>query len=129
MRLGAPIQPAEQVFHDLTTVIGDLLRDGLDGYFSRNYTVFDRHLNTLREHGFADFANELERARLLLFGEEPLTRDVVDESLESYLDADEAGEGNEVLEELLDGLWERCYAVGEYKDAFGMQQGFYERLD
>jgi hypothetical protein len=130
MQVGASIAPAEQVFHDLTMVFGGLFGDGLAGYFEHSHAEFDRQMETLSAHGFADVASELERARVLMFGEQALTEEMVADGIQAYFDVEEAGDQkNEELDELLEGLYPRLHAVADYRNAMGIREGFYERLD
>jgi hypothetical protein len=128
---GAPLKKSEEEFYDLSIVMGELYGEGLAGYFSSHFQDYDRHQRLLEAHGFSDVAEGLRRIRALIFGDAPLTQDVVEEGIDRYFEGDEAGDDPRVNEanKILDHLQDRCTDIGEYRNQLGLREGFYERLD
>ena len=128
---GAPLKDSEQEYYDLSMVMGGLYGEGLVGYFDMNFADFDRHVAVLEAHGFRDVADGLRRTRTLLFGDAPLTQEVVDAGIDRYFEHSDEGtdpaidEANDILAE----LQERCVDIGEHRTQFGLRQGFFERVD
>jgi hypothetical protein len=126
---GEALTPAEQAFYDLSIVAGEMFSGGFAGYFERDFQHYDRQMDTLHAHGFADVVEKIARGRSLLFGEQPLTQNTVDQGLSDYLDLDDDDPLYQQIDDILEELYPRCEDIMEYRAEYGLHQGFYERIE
>ena len=106
---------------------GDIYDDVAE-YFERQFEYFDDDVRDLETTGFGDIARELRDLKVRLFGDARLTRDVVDDFIESYYE-DEEGELHDELEGFSERLRPRFDDLQDYRDALGLQEKFYRHLE
>jgi hypothetical protein len=126
---GEPLEGQEHVFYRLSSIRGELYDDAAK-YFEEEFAHFDDDLRVLDETGFGDISNELRNLRAELFGDAPLTKQLIDAFLDAYYE-DEEGESemHERLEGFNDTLRPRLDDLQDYRDQLGLSEAFYRKLE
>ena len=121
----------ERLFYNLAIVRGELYTGSFPSYFEYNAHNYEEHLSDLEMTGFGDIAEALRKARMMLFGDQPITHDIIYSVLDMLYGEDEEHEDPlaEELEAMRDELMPRLDELTDYRDQLGLREGFYERLD
>lgn len=118
---------SEERFYRLSCVYGETMVDGLEAYFERRYDEFACDLQAIEEAGFASIADDYRSARGKMFGEAPLTFETVNPVIERLLEeADDTRSLRNELETIYRRLVASLPLLAEYRDQFGLREGFYE---
>jgi hypothetical protein len=123
----AVLRGAEERLYRLTCIYGETMVDGLEAYFERRFDEYERDMAALNENGFSDIVADFAEARETMFGDSPLTEDVIEPVLKSLLDEDEllATEMQQIAG-IYSRLIERLPAVLDCRDTIGVDNGLFE---
>ena len=117
----------EALFYSLACIYGETMVDGVEAYFERRFSEFEKDMTALVESGFEDVASDFREARRIMFGDSPLNEENVSQVVDRLLDED--AEVMHILEKLglvYDRLIARLPDVADYKYDFGIQKGLYQ---
>jgi hypothetical protein len=111
----------EALFYRLSSIRGETSVGGVQTYFDERFREFDADMKALESVGLDRLAALYRRARVLLFGGEPLTEATVF----ARLDRDDDDEPAE-LEQIHEELTPRLDELEAVRDALGVSAGLYE---
>lgn len=119
---------ADEVFYRLTCIRGETMVSGTEAYLERRYPEFAADMRVLDESGLQDLAGEFRKARIVLFGEQPLDPDQVADIYMLLLDEDPS---MAAIQEQLDAISERVIgkidALDDYRMDYGVRNGLFEK--
>lgn len=116
----------EKDFYRLSFIYGETMVDGIEAYFERCFNEFEFDINLLQRIGFGQLASEFESARILLFGTEPLSRKIVETTVENLYEKN----ASKIILEKLDEIYERIIPqleqLADYRNSFGLKEKLYQ---
>ena len=117
----------EELFYRWSCIYGETMVDGIEAYFDRRFDQFDADMDSLRAAGFSDVTSKYQQARKLMFGDKPLKRDLVEDTVEKLL----TDESNDVqrtltkLDKIYRQLIPRLEELADHKYEFGLRERLY----
>lgn len=116
----------EEIFFRISHIYGETMVDGIETYFERRFDQFDDDMEALRIVGFADIAAEFQLARLVMFGDLPLTQELVQANDRRLLNvSDDVRPILDQIDKIYARLIPRLEILAEYKYALGLSERFY----
>lgn len=124
---GETLEGSERLFHRLSIIRGEVY-DDVSEYFDKEWEHFDDDMRDLEATGFGDVARELKDLRVRLFGDTPLTEELIEDFMDRYWE-DEDDPLHEELEGFSERLQPRFDDLQDYRDQLGLREKFYLHLD
>ena len=117
----------EATFYRLTCIRGETMVDGIEAYFERRFSDYEKDMATLEEHGFKDLANDYRHAKSIMYGDNHLTEELVEDISEKLLDEDPSMEDvQQKIDEKYQKIIDKTEKLDEYRIDFGIKKGFFE---
>lgn len=121
------LRGSDELVYRLTSIYGETMVDGIEAYFERRCDEYDRDMAVLKEHGFAEIADDFDKARRVMFGDAPLNESTITPVLDRLLDEDETLEPMQrEIDEIYDRLIERLPDLLERRDEIGRVNGLFD---
>jgi hypothetical protein len=113
------------IFYRLGCIRGETTVDGVQAYFERRFNEFESDMKLLTENGFQDLAEKYYRVKMIMFGENILTEEFIDEYFEEYYSSD-----NDEMEKEIDDVSMEIIKIIEerfdnYRIEFGIKNGLF----
>ena len=123
------LEGPERVFWRLSAVRGEIYSGGIVAYFDRQFEHFEDDLLILKESSFEDVSILLSEAKGILYGDRPLTQETIDEGTSAYFEWPDDSPLYDRLNDLHELLYPRCDDIEDYRNALGLREGFYDRIE
>lgn len=129
-RGGEVLTGPEETVYRLTCIYGETMVDGIESYFERRFSEYEKDMVLLADSGFGDIAADFSEAKNLMFGMAPLSESVVMPVIDRLLD--EKHEDRAILDALgavYDRLIARLPRVLVYRDTYARERQLYEEAE
>lgn len=120
------LQGNEKDFFRLSCIYGETMVDGIEAYFERCFNEFEFDINLLKRIGFIQIASEFESAQKLLFGTEPLSRKIVETTIENLYERNDSKIILEKLDEIYERIISQLEQLADYRNTFGLKAKLYQ---
>ncbi|QDT26650.1 hypothetical protein Enr10x_19600 [Gimesia panareensis] len=116
----------EETYYRLSCIYGETMVDGIQSYFERRVQEYQKDMTTLVDHGFKPVADEYANAKSIMFGQNDLTPESVDEFYDRMCeDEDLDNRIDQQLGPVYDRLIEQLEDLNEYIYQFGIKHQLY----
>lgn len=125
----AVLSDVEECVYRMTCIYGETMVDGVEAYFERRFSEYERDMAALIEHGFSEIASDFAEARTIMFGNSALTEEIVEPVLNCLLNEDESLVTEmQQIADIYSRLIDRLPAVLDCRDKIGVENGLFELL-